>query len=210
VPGSLKVNTAFTGTNPADGLTITTINPRQTVIITWQVKAGDVIPLPNPVTNTATVVVPGLPPQHSNTVTVMVNNANIRAFKAVDKLSVKPCCILTYTIILTNTGNVPATGVILIDNIPKCTVFVKCSLIINGIKCPARNFLNEIKLADIAPGEIVTVSFKVRVLKIKGLAFKAISNKATIRFKHIVNPEEPPVTKVNESNTTVTLVCSRK
>ena len=119
VNGSLSADVLVTGT-PAGGINVIGgIVPGQTITLSYRVKV-DLVPVPNPIPNTASVsytytVDPSNPngasgSGNTNTVTTQVNHGEIlpeNAVKTADKTVTTPGDIVTYTITVKNTGNVP-------------------------------------------------------------------------------------------------------
>lgn len=77
------VGSAYTGTNPATGITLTSIAANSSATITWTNQVID-IPAPNPIVNTATIAVAGPVPDtgSTNSVSTQVNNADITLVKS--------------------------------------------------------------------------------------------------------------------------------
>ncbi len=64
----------------------------------------------------------------SNPAFTQISDANILSLKAVNAPQATTGDILTYTITLENTGNIPATNLLFSDTIPEGTTFVDNSL----------------------------------------------------------------------------------
>ena len=115
IPNSVTVNgNILPNVNPASGIAIDPINPNENRIISFQVQVNS-IPNPNPIPNQSNtayqyVVDPNLPPASanalSNVITTQINNATIVAMKSVNTPNAAIGDIVTYTIAVTNTGNI--------------------------------------------------------------------------------------------------------
>ncbi|WP_460235978.1 DUF11 domain-containing protein, partial [Bacillus cereus] len=60
----------------------------------------------------------------SNPAFTQISDANVLSLKAVNAQQATTGDILTYTITLENTGNIPATNLIFSDTLPEGTTFV--------------------------------------------------------------------------------------
>lgn len=198
--GNLTVSAPYTGTDPASGITITTIGADETVTLSWQVQVNTVPPISNPIPNYANVTVPDGATGMSNVVTTQVNTAYVTVNKLVDKAYAKPDDVLTYTLLLNNAGNVPATNVTIADAIPAGTTLVPGSL------TGATGTFPNLTLANPIPaGGNAMISFQV---KINGIpAVNPIPNFASIAYDYTVDPTDPNgKTGTRRSNTVTTLV----
>lgn len=169
-------NTRESGVSPAPptGLSLGNIAPGSTVTVTFQITTTT-IPNPNPIENTATttysyVVNPTVPSSangggNSNTAfTSIINASLVNMTKSVDKVFASCGDILTYTIVVPNSGNTNAVNVILRDTIPSGTILVSDSVTINGVTSPAGTSpLTGINLGTIPANNLVTVTFKVKI-----------------------------------------------
>ena len=68
----------------------------------------------------------------SNPAFTQISDANVLSLKAVNAQQATTGDILTYTITLENTGNIPATNLIFSDTLPAGTTFVDNSFTLNG------------------------------------------------------------------------------
>ncbi len=195
---NLSVNTAYTGTDPMTGLTITTINPGQTVTISWDVLIGDTLPNPNPITNVGTVTIPTLPPTTTPEVETQVNNANLTITKSADKETAIIGETITYTIEVTNSGNVDANPAVVTDLLPPSTTYVSGTLLVNGIANPA-DPTNGFDIGPVGPGETKTITFDVTVDE--NPSPLPLENTANVDYEYIVDPTQPPVSVTEPSNT---------
>lgn len=198
--GNLSVSAPYTGINPADCITITTINANSSVTLSWQIQINAVPPVPNPIPNYADVSVPGGISGITNVVTTQVNTAYVTVSKLVDKAYAKPGEVLTYTLLLNNSGNVSAEDVTIVDFIPDGTTLLPGSLTgATGI------FPNLALTNPISAGGSATITFQV---KIDGVpAVNPIPNNASVTYRYTVNPAQPgSKTRTTRSNTVTTLV----
>ncbi|MEG1892460.1 MAG: hypothetical protein RR189_01025 [Bacilli bacterium] len=206
--GNLLVSTPYTGTNPATGITLTSVPANSDVTISYQVQVNSNIAT-SQINNVATVAVPNQPVRNTNIVTTSVNHADLTSSgnfnKTVSPTTAKPGDVLTYTITLKNTGNVPANNVILTDIVPAGTTYVAGSttstLPFTGNPTSTINLL-----APIAPNTTATVTFKVKI----GASIPStnpIPNSALVDYTYTVDPASPNgVKKSGTSNTVNTLV----
>ena len=198
--GGLTVSAPYTGTDPAAGITITAIGPGETVTLSWQVRVNSFPPIPNPVPNYANVTVPGGASGMSNVVTTQVNLAYVTVNKQVDKAYAKPGEILTYTLLLSNAGNVSAQNVTIADAIPAGTTLVPGSL--TGA---VGTFPNLSLASPIPAGGSATVTFQVKVDGIP--AVNPIPNFASAAYDYTVDPAQPNgKTSTVRSNTVATQI----
>lgn len=160
------------GLNPQNGINIATIHPNQTITVTFDVLV-QTVPNPNPIPNTAKIdysytIDPSVPntgigSDSSNEVNTFVGVAVIEAVKSADKDIVEQGDTLTYTIEITNLGNIEAVNILLIDTIPNNTIFVENSVTVNNIYLPGEKPQTGISIDSISPNETVTVTFDVIV-----------------------------------------------
>ncbi|MGX8850335.1 DUF7507 domain-containing protein [Amedibacillus sp. YH-ame10] len=191
VPGSLV---GATGTPP----TLTLIGPIAAggnVMVSFQVLVGNTIPTPNPIPNNASTnytftVDPAQPngvsgSASSNTVNTQINEAILSMEKTSDKSFVDTGDVITYSILLTNTGNADASNVVVNDAVPSGTTFVPGSLVGATGTPPTLTLIN-----PIAAGGSATISFQVKV----GTTIPTpnpVLNSATSTFTFTTDPENP-------------------
>lgn len=82
--------------------------------------------------------------------------------KYVDKVYANIGDTLTYTINVTNTGNLLAKNVVFIDTIPIGTTFINGSMELNGSTVSGDPNIGA-NIGDIAEGQSVTITFKVKI-----------------------------------------------
>lgn len=212
VPGSVTVNGAPVPGDPAAGISLPDISAGGMIIVTFQATVVSV-PTPNPSVNTAIVdasfaITPGQPPVEktfpSNPVDQNIILSQLDVVKSVDKAGAVVGDTLTYTVVVTNTGNVNADDTVVFDLVPAGTVFVPNSLEIDGVSKPGVNPNNGVQLGTLIPGESRTITFNVTIVS-RPEPPVAI-NSATAEFEYIVNPAQPPRSKTEESNEVTTLI----
>lgn len=206
--GNLIVSVPYTGTTPATGLTLT-LPANSTVTASYQVQVSPNMPVNNPIVNIASAVVPGGTSGSTNPVSTQINYADITTAGNIIK-SVTPAYaqfgeVLTYTVALKNTGNVPANNVVVTDVIPAGTTYMPgsttASVPFTGDPTTMITLLN-----PIAAGGTATITFKVRI--VNGIpAVNPIANTAAVKYAYTVDPTAPNgVTATGISNTVTTPV----
>ncbi|MED2038967.1 cell surface protein [Bacillus wiedmannii] len=176
IPNSVTVNgTTLSNANPANGIAIDPINPN----------------LPPTSSNTL-----------SNVITTQINNATIIATKSVNTPTAAIGDIVTYTIAVTNTGNIPASATVLTDGLGPGASFIPNSVTINNVSQPGLDPSLGIHLDDISPGSTTFITFQVKVLAIPPSG--TLTNNALVNYEYAVNPTETPAVGSTVTNTTVT------
>ncbi len=99
----------------------------------------------------------------SNTVQTTVNQATISMQKSVDLQTATLNDVLTYTVNVTNNGNVTSNNVIFVDSIPAGTTFVPNSVTVNGVARSGANPASKYKSGSINASQTTMVRFQVRV-----------------------------------------------
>ena len=97
----------------------------------------------------------------TNIVTNPVLDAMITMVKSVDQTLVTLGDTITYTTLLTNTGNTNATNITFTDLIPDGTSFVSGSVTINGLTQLGLNPNTGITIGSIAPNSSISIAFQV-------------------------------------------------
>ncbi|MCX7951755.1 MAG: DUF3794 domain-containing protein [Clostridiales bacterium] len=133
----------------------------------------------------------------SNPVITQLVNTSLNVVKSVDKAFANIGDILTYTLTVTNNGDVTANNVTLTDIPPNGTTFVAGSVTINGTPTSS-NPSTGIPLGNINAGSSVIITFKVTVQSIP--VPNPIINTASANGSFIVEPTLPPIIKDFESN----------
>ncbi|KLV15786.1 hypothetical protein ABW01_23080 [Bacillus anthracis] len=211
IENSVIVNgEALPGVDPASGIPIGTIIEDGDAIASFQVTVTS-IPIQNELNNQAITTfnyivnpnnVPVTNTMTTNTVTTTVQNDNIIAIKAVDFTSALPGQTLTYTITITNNGNITIEDLLLVDTAPVDTTFVIGSVTINGINQPNANPENGITLGNLAPNESAIITFQVTISS--STLQSAINNDASVSYTATLDPNEPPITITKQTNTVTT------
>ncbi|PER57453.1 cell surface protein [Bacillus thuringiensis] len=211
IPNSVTVNgNTLPNVNPASGIAIDPVNPNANTIISFQVQVNS-IPNPNPIPNQSNttyqyVVDPNLPSASANTlsnvITTQINNATIVATKSVNTPTAAIGDIVTYTIAVTNTGNIPASATVLTDGLGAGASFIQNSVTINNVPQPGLDPSLGVHLADISPGDTVFITFQAQILAIPPSG--TLTNNALVNYEYTVNPNQSPAVNSTITNTTVT------
>lgn len=191
VPGSV---TGATGTPPTFTLN-GSIAPNSTLTMSFQVIVNGTIPPANPIPNAAAAnytytVNPANPNgasgnAQSNTVNTQINQAIISMDKTVVPTFSDVDGVLTYTIVLNNTGNADANNVVITDNVPAGTTFVPGSVTGATGTPPTLALIN-----PILAGGSQTVSFQVQVGDTIPTP-NPVLNTASSAFTYTLDPEDP-------------------
>lgn len=203
-------NVAYPSLDPIKGFTLGDIEPAKTVTVSFDVKI-DKLPVPPQVVNKSQMDFSyRLSPTgnlitttaFSNSVVTNVVQGQISASKTVDKSIATVHDMLVYSINLTNAGNVSASNIFFQDTPSTGAVFKAGSVIINNVSKPDYDPTKGFSLDDIGIGNVTTIIFTAEVISIPET--NKVINQATINFKYVVDPKDPPFTDTITSNTTTT------
>ncbi|WP_373600687.1 hypothetical protein [Paraclostridium bifermentans] len=171
--GSVIVNNVSQpGFDPTEGFSLGDIGIGNVVTVIFTVVVV-FVPETNKVTNQSVTTfeflvdpkqAPHAATSYSNIVTTNISYSSLNVEKAVNKQYATIGEELTYTIIITNTGNIDATDVVFLDPTPQNSVFVLESVTINGVAYPDYNPSIGFNLNTMIPGQIITVVYKVKVI----------------------------------------------
>ncbi|WP_324655397.1 DUF11 domain-containing protein, partial [Bacillus paranthracis] len=131
-----------------------------------------------------------------------INNATIVATKSVNTPTAAIGDIVTYTIAVTNTGNIPASATVLTDGLGAGASFIQNSVTINNVPQPGLDPSLGVHLADISPGDTVFITFQAQILAIPPSG--TLTNNALVNYEYTVNPNQSPAVGSTVTNTTVT------
>ncbi|MGL6106928.1 beta strand repeat-containing protein, partial [Romboutsia sp.] len=159
---------------PPTGYTVGTLAIGAVATVSFRVTVAT-IPTVNPIPNDGSIsyvynITPtsiGTGGDNTNQVTTNISQASLDSTKEVSSSSATLGDILTYTIALSNPGNVEVYNVKLIDTIPNGTTLVPNSVFVNGVPdagSPAPP--SGLTIGTIAGGTITTVTFQVTVASV--------------------------------------------
>jgi uncharacterized repeat protein (TIGR01451 family) len=157
--------------NPTVGVNIGSIAAGGSVEVSYEVLVNS-LPSSGQITNIGVAdyefkLAPEDPPQtgsdESNSVTISVDQAELKIVKIVDKEVSNIGDSITYTLAVTNVGTVTLDNVILTDIIPNGTSFVTNSVKINGIQSIGANPAIGINLGALTTSQMVIITFEVKV-----------------------------------------------
>lgn len=144
----------------------------------------------------------------SNTVSTNVVKAQVNAVKNVDKTIATVGDDLTYTITLTNTGNVAANDIIFTDIPATGASFKAGTVIVNGVAQSSYNPVVGFSVPSIPTGSVATIQFKVTVVSVP--TTNTIINTATASYSYLVDPKQPPYNSTTISNPVTTNIALGK
>lgn len=154
-------NPGFIVTNP------TILNPFEAITITFRVTV-DTIYTSKTILNNATLLygytdtLPHEGSEFTNTVSTKVAYIDLLTKKYVDKPYATIGDVITYTLTVTNLGNITAVNSFLKDTIPNNLQYVLGSLTVNGL--PTAGTPDFINLPSILGAETITITFKMEVI----------------------------------------------
>lgn len=213
VPGSVKINdVAYIDYNPALGFSVGTINPGNSIKVTFDVIV-DAVPPSGYVTNSSIInyeykIDPNgsyiKTSATSNTVVTYINLGNVTVTKAADRTVVRLGNIITYSFVIANTGNTLLKNLFFKDTIQAESSFKSGSVYVNGVNRASYNPNTGFVLNDIPVGEQATVSFTVTANSLP--KDNMLLNKADVTYAYYVDPNGSLITKTKASNTTTVYV----
>ncbi|MCU9814245.1 hypothetical protein [Paraclostridium sp. AKS73] len=213
VSGSVSIGgTPYPDYNPNTGFTLNTIAPGASVTVKFDVNV-DSVPHDGYVTNISNINYSyKLDPngsstvanKASNSVTTYIRLGNLTVTKASDRTVVRLNNVITYSFVISNTGNTILKNLKFTDSIQEESLFNTGSVYVNGVNKPTYDPEVGFNLDDIDIGNQATVTFTVTVDQIP--LDNQLLNKSTIDYSYYVDPNGSPTTKSKDSNTTTVYV----
>ncbi|MEK4499531.1 DUF11 domain-containing protein [Bacillus sp. FSL R12-0069] len=207
--GTIGAIGAFATTNTA--LQVPTFPAGTTKNVSFQVVVNT-IPASNVVSNGSSasyqyIVNPSQSPVikniSSNLVSTQINNANLALTKSTNKQFATIGETISYTILITNSGNTAATNVQLTDPLPNGTILTPGSVTLNGVLQNVDSLI-ALPIGTIPGGATFTLSFQVTVINIP--TQNPIINNAFASYLYTVNPSLPPTSKTANSNSVTSTI----
>lgn len=138
----------------------------------------------------------------SNPAFTQISDANVLSLKAVNAQQATTGDILTYTITLENTGNIPATNLIFSDTIPAGTTFVENSFTLNGAAILDANPNVGVTLPNLAANATHLIAFQILIKD--PFSQQSITNQSNTTYTIQPDPGQPPITETSTSNIVIT------
>ncbi|MGL4772242.1 MAG: DUF7507 domain-containing protein, partial [Clostridium sp.] len=211
VSGTVSINgVLYPSLNPTNGFALSNLAPNQSVTVAFTAKIN-ALPSNAYVSNTSNINFSYLinpsgsvitKDQISNTVTTNVVLGKLNVVKVVDKSLATIDDVLTYTITLTNMGNVVCNEVLFQDTPSQGVKFKSGSVKVNGKSEASFDPTLGFSLGDVGIGNVVNVEFKVDVISVPPT--NKVTNQAVIPFKYVVDPKQQPFSDTAYSNTVTT------
>ncbi|WP_339260754.1 hypothetical protein MKZ12_12990 [Paenibacillus sp. FSL R5-0713] len=163
------------GADPESGIVVGTIPPGGSVNVTVTLEITvDSLPQNQQLINQATASYTFSPPDgrvltgtvSSNVLVIPVSAPNVVVAKSTSAIDAVVGDVITYTVVVTNSGIEVVNNVVMVDPVPAGTVFVTGSVTVDGVARPTGNPNTGITLGSIAAGASVTVTFRVEVVVI--------------------------------------------
>ncbi|MEO3944660.1 hypothetical protein [Gorillibacterium sp. CAU 1737] len=184
VTGSVLVNSASVPlANPASGIPIGTLASSASATVTFEVMVN--MPTPPNITNQSTVSFTSgafSSSSQSNTINLPVTQPVISAVKSASVSNASVGSTLTYSIAVSNTGNLDAQAT-LTDIIPSVTTFIPNSVVVGGLPVAGADPATGIPVGTVAAGATVLVTFGVLVASLPSP--QQLSNQASVAYTYI-------------------------
>ncbi|TKI91380.1 DUF11 domain-containing protein, partial [Bacillus wiedmannii] len=211
IPNSVTINgLSAPGADPNVGISLNAIAPSEIVTVTFQVIVQS-IPSVNPISNIAridyTFIADPTAPIISRTITsnptfTQISDANVLSLKAVNAQQATTGDILTYTITLENTGNIPATNLIFSDTLPEGTTFVENSFTLNGTAILGANPNAGVTLPNLVANATHLISFQILIND--SFSQQSITNQSNTTYTIQPDPGQPSITETSTSDIVIT------
>ncbi|WP_068773365.1 DUF11 domain-containing protein [Paenibacillus sp. FJAT-26967] len=194
VADSVTVNgTTIPGLNPAAGITVGTLTPGSSTIISFRTIVSSE-PADGNIANQASAAYAFQTPDGrthggaavSNPVIIPVTDHSVSAVKVSTASAAALGDSVPYGITLTNSGQSAATSVTIRDLLPDGTGFVAGSVTINGLPAPDLHPQSGITLGEVPPQSSVQVGYTLTVTAIP--ASGSVVNTAEVSFVYGGNP----------------------
>lgn len=199
VAGSVTVNgAAVPQADATAGIPIGTLGPNASATVTYEVKL--IMPVSDQIVNQSTVSFTSgsfSSTSSSNVVTTPVTQPEINVVKSGNTSNAQVGDTVTFTIAVSNTGNLPAS-VSVTDTIPPASTFIPNSVIVNGTPQPNSTPSGGIAAGTVNPGGTSTVMFSVVIDSLPNPQQLVNQANATYTF---TPPDGRTITRSQLSNT---------
>ncbi|UHA76292.1 DUF11 domain-containing protein [Paenibacillus sp. 481] len=139
--------------------------------------------------------------------TLAVDSPTVELNKSVNKTEAKVKELLTYTILVTNTGLVDAQNAILNDLLPAQLKFVPGSVLVDGVVQPNAHVHSGVLLGTVRTSQLIEVTFLAKVVNIP--PDELVKNKATLAYQFQTASGSPVTVGEATSNETKTKIIVR-
>lgn len=211
--GSVTIdNVSYPLYNPNTGFSMADLATGQSHIVAFSVKIVS-LPSSGKILNNANATFtyqltstdkPMTAAAASNTVATYVNLGKLTITKDMDKAYTTIGNTITYTMNVTNSGNIVCTNVFFKDIVQSDAAFVAQSVAINDLPQISYDPNIGFNLPNINPESTVKVVFKVQVETLP--SDKILYNAASVSYQYISNPSSAPVTASAVSNAVQTII----
>ena len=138
----------------------------------------------------------------SNECLVSVEYSNIVGLRSNDNNYPSVDDIVTYTLAISNVGNVTAFNILVKEPYILGASFIEGSVVIDDNKKPLLNPFEGFTIFSLNPGMSTTITYKVQIKEINPNA--SVENIAKIPFKYQLSPEETVISTEKDSNKVLT------
>ncbi|MGG7178576.1 hypothetical protein ACQPU1_13325 [Clostridium paraputrificum] len=133
----------------------------------------------------------------SNELVLPVYNLSVCIIKSVDKVVAKVGEVLSYSVLIRNTGNVDISDVTFFDQLPENLLLLPSTVLINSVPQFIDDLGIGIDLGTIVAGGNVVISFQAEILPLPKSS--VVTNVANIDFSYTVNDGGILITSTGES-----------
>ncbi|MCR8630253.1 DUF7507 domain-containing protein [Paenibacillus radicis (ex Xue et al. 2023)] len=219
IPNSITVNGVIrTGISPDTGIPIGAITPGSIVTVTFQTLLNS-LPSPPVLTDQGiagyTYQLPSgrslSGSSSSNTLSLSASTPQVSISKSVNLTAAAVNDVLTYTLVVSNTGIEAITSAVISDPIPTGAAFITGSVIINGTTAVNARPDSGISVGTINPSAAITVTFQIKVTSLPSpaqlnnlanVAYKSGSFSGTAVSNTVVTPVYQPIVALSKSAST--------
>ena len=191
--------TKIKGNPTPPGIILNNISPNMTSTVSFKVKV-DSIPSNNSVSNYATVIFDyvidptlknlGLGSTKTNILLTTVSASTLSVVETVDKEYSTLGDILTYTLVITNTGNIATQNILFVNTLPNGITLVDNSLNQDNISILGTLDSPGVVLNNVEANSISTVSFKALVTSIP--TSNSIISCGEVHYSYVINNTVSP------------------